>query len=348
MYQKHLIPNYFTAQWFLINFSLFILYVVSGKLGIEYTYYHGASLIWIPSGIAVAAVFIFGLKVWPAIFMGTFTLGIPLFANLNIGLFNQLLGSIACSFFNTLEAVFAYIAVVLLTNNKHPLKTFNHVIIFVAFAAILAPLISALPGSLVYIYYQDDWQSFFNRFFNWWLGDMGGILLITPLLINWNKVEILLFKPAKLIEFILLIILLFIIISVFFTGTYHFPKAIIFPYFILFMFRFGRFETALMILFLAMILLFQMNNPQNLFVRDMPDYPLIPFVFLLVLFSVTSLLIVAIITEYKQTKQELTDKNEELNRWLQLTLNREERTIELKNEINELLIKLGLPKKYLS
>lgn len=348
MFQQYLLPTYFTAQWFLINLFIYIVYVVSGKLGIEFTYYNGASLIWIPSGISVAAVFIFGLKVWPAIFLGIFTLGISLFSELNIGLFHQLLGNLACSLFNTLEAIIAYLTVFHLTNRKHPLKTVNNVIIFIAFAAVLAPLISALPGSLVYIYYEDNWQSFFIRFFNWWLGNMGGILLITPLLLNWDKTEISLFKPAKLIEFILLILLLFIIISVIFTGNYHFPKAIIFPYLIFFMFRFGRFETALMVLFLALFFLLRMNEPQNLFVNDMPDYPLIPYVFLMVLFSVSSLLIVAIITQYKQTKQELTKKNEELNRWLQLTLNREERNIELKKEINDLLKKLGLPKKYSS
>lgn len=50
----------------------------------------------------------------------------------------------------------------------------------------------------------------------------------------------------------------------------------------------------------------------------------------------------------EQTRSELEDKMEELQRWHNVTLGREERVLELKAEVNDLLSLLGKPKKYLN
>jgi hypothetical protein len=48
-------------------------YFVSGKLGLPLAVYHpGATLVWAPSGIALAACLILGTWVWPAIFVAAF------------------------------------------------------------------------------------------------------------------------------------------------------------------------------------------------------------------------------------------------------------------------------------
>mgnify|MGYP003966702101 FL=1 len=52
------------------------------------------------------------------------------------------------------------------------------------------------------------------------------------------------------------------------------------------------------------------------------------------------------ITERKASEEELKSKIEELERFGRLTIDREERMIELKEEINQLCIKMGNPPKY--
>ncbi len=54
------------------------------------------------------------------------------------------------------------------------------------------------------------------------------------------------------------------------------------------------------------------------------------------------------ITERKRTEEKILQQLEELQRWHNVTLEREDRMIELKQEVNQLLQKLGNPKKYLS
>ncbi|MDP5015979.1 MAG: MASE1 domain-containing protein [Dolichospermum sp.] len=53
--------------------SLTLLYVFAGKAGQVFSLVGGTvSLIWLPSGIALSAMLIFGRKLWAGIFLGVF------------------------------------------------------------------------------------------------------------------------------------------------------------------------------------------------------------------------------------------------------------------------------------
>jgi len=47
------------------------LYVVAGRIGLEYTHYNdNATLVWAPTGLSLAALILFGRHLWPGIFIG--------------------------------------------------------------------------------------------------------------------------------------------------------------------------------------------------------------------------------------------------------------------------------------
>jgi hypothetical protein len=54
------------------------------------------------------------------------------------------------------------------------------------------------------------------------------------------------------------------------------------------------------------------------------------------------------ITERRQTDEAMQTQLSELRRWHVMTLGREEHIISLKREINELLVRQGLPARYTS
>jgi integral membrane sensor domain MASE1 len=55
-----------------------IVYFLAGKLGLHFAFLHAsASAIWPPTGIALAAVLLFGRRIWPAIFVGAFLVSRP-------------------------------------------------------------------------------------------------------------------------------------------------------------------------------------------------------------------------------------------------------------------------------
>ena len=49
------------------------IYIVAGKLGLALAFLNpSATAVWPPTGISLAAVLLFGPRVWPAIFLGAF------------------------------------------------------------------------------------------------------------------------------------------------------------------------------------------------------------------------------------------------------------------------------------
>src|SRR5262245_23131002 len=53
------------------------LYIAAGKLGLTMASVHtNVSPVWPPAGIAIAAVLLFGFRVWPGIFLGALLVNI--------------------------------------------------------------------------------------------------------------------------------------------------------------------------------------------------------------------------------------------------------------------------------
>src|SRR6202790_2559781 len=78
--------------------GLAVVYFVAGKLGLQLAYVHAsATPVWPCTGIAIAALLIFGYRVWPAIFAGAF------FVNLTTA--GTILTSLGIATGNTLEAL---------------------------------------------------------------------------------------------------------------------------------------------------------------------------------------------------------------------------------------------------
>ena len=135
-----------------------------------------AAPIWPPSGIALAALYFGGYRLWPAVALAAFfinyTLGAPLIAALGIALGN------------TLEA---WMAVYLLRNLRFsPLfSRLSDSMGFIATAfsvpfvsAVIGPTTLALMGEL-------NAADIPLTSLTWWVGDALGILILGPFLLKW-------------------------------------------------------------------------------------------------------------------------------------------------------------------
>src|SRR5579864_3401721 len=77
---------------------LAVVYFGAAKLGLRYAFVHpSATAVWAPTGISLAALLIFGVRVWPGIFLGAFL------ANLTTA--GTVLTSLGIAAGNTLEGV---------------------------------------------------------------------------------------------------------------------------------------------------------------------------------------------------------------------------------------------------
>jgi integral membrane sensor domain MASE1 len=157
--------------------GLALAYVAAGRLGLSLDAVGGfATLVWAPTGIALAALVYYGRGLWPAVAAGAFAV------NLWNGAAPWVAAGIAAG--NTLEAVVGALLLERVAQPKLPLRRLGDVIAFLVLAAGVATAISAtvgvaslaLGGVVVSADLARTWGA-------WWLGDAVGAMVVGPALL---------------------------------------------------------------------------------------------------------------------------------------------------------------------
>jgi PAS domain S-box-containing protein len=160
--------------------TVFAVYVVTAKLGLTLASVHAnATPVWPPTGIALAALLVFGRRLWPAIALGAFVATVTTAGSVAT--------SLAIATGNTLEAVIGAALVERFAGGlrafDRPRDTFK----FAALAALLSPAISATIGvASLALAGSADWANVPIIWLTWWLGDCAGALIVAPPLILWR------------------------------------------------------------------------------------------------------------------------------------------------------------------
>ena len=144
-----------------------------------------ATPIWPPTGLAIAAILLWGNRIAPAIFIGAFLIN-----QLTAG---SIFTSLAIAGGNTLEAVIAGYLVRHWAEGEQVFDTPTGVAKF-TLISLAATLVSATIGvsSLTLAGYAEV-SSFISVWLTWWLGDLAGALVVAPVVVLWAKSE-----PASL------------------------------------------------------------------------------------------------------------------------------------------------------
>lgn len=165
----------------LIIAGLAAAYFVAGKLGLSLAFVNAsATAVWPPTGIALAALLFFGLRVWPGVLIGAFLV--------NLTTAGSVVSSTGIAIGNTLETVIAAYLVERYANGVHAFERLGDVLRFSILAALVSPLVSATFGvtSLCLTGFA-QWADFGPVWLTWWLGDAGGAIIVAPLLMVWGN-----------------------------------------------------------------------------------------------------------------------------------------------------------------
>jgi len=157
---------------------LAIIYRIAAILGLSMAYVQAnTSPVWPPTGIALAALLLFGIKLWPGVALGVL-LG-SLFTGAPIPL------AIGMTFGNTLEAVIGAYLLHRFLDFHNTLDRIKDVI-GLSLVAVVATMISATFGAVTLSILESAlWQNFGPIWSTWWIGDLLGALVVTPLLLTW-------------------------------------------------------------------------------------------------------------------------------------------------------------------
>ena len=169
------LPNLSTS--FLVRLIIVgIAYFVTAFLCLRLASIHpSATPIWAPTGLAIAAVILWGYRIFPAIFVPAFLINLLTAGSTLTSL------SIACG--NTLEAVVAVYLFNWWKRGDRFLETPLNVISFFV-SCVVATQISATigVGSLTLAGFN---ESFLPIWLTWWLGNLAGALVVAPVVVLW-------------------------------------------------------------------------------------------------------------------------------------------------------------------
>ncbi len=208
------------GYWFAFA-SITGAYVATAKFGITLSVAHGViTPVWAPSGIALAALLLFGPRLWPAVALGAFI------ANATSGADVAVAAGIGLG--NTLEAV-AGAYLLRRVGLRVSLDRVRDVLALVVLGAGLSTLIAATNGVTVLHLSGAAHGSYGSHWLLWWFGDAVGELMVVPLLLvvfgserNWPS-------ASRLLEALLLLASLSALGAVvFLAGAWHYPY-LIFP-----------------------------------------------------------------------------------------------------------------------
>lgn len=155
------------------------IYLGAALLGLRYASIgQSISLVWPPTGLAIAALTLLGDRYWPSIAVGAFL------ANAATPVPLSAAAMIAAG--NTFEALVAAALLRRYCGPRPQLDHIGHVRALVLLAAPLGALTSAAIGSvslwLTGVLQGDGLPAAFAV---WWTGDVLGALVVAPLLLTW-------------------------------------------------------------------------------------------------------------------------------------------------------------------
>jgi integral membrane sensor domain MASE1 len=159
---------------------LFATYFITARIGLSLDAVSGfAALVWPPTGIALAAIFILGYRYWPGIMLAAFLVnvvtGAPPLVALGIGVGN------------TLEALLGAYLLTRFIRFQSSLERIRDVLGLIFLAALGSTLVSATIGVSSLLFGGVISQAAYaHTWIAWWVGDMLGVLVVTPFILVWS------------------------------------------------------------------------------------------------------------------------------------------------------------------
>jgi signal transduction histidine kinase len=157
---------------------LAVIYHLAVRLGLKMAYVQpNTSPVWPPSGIAIAALLLFGYNLWPGISLGVLLGSLLTGAPFSLA-FGMTLG-------NTLEALGVAICLKRFFDFHSDINRVQDVISLLG-VTFFSTMISATAGTMTLMLTAlGDWQIFWAIWVTWWVGDLLGALVVAPLLLVW-------------------------------------------------------------------------------------------------------------------------------------------------------------------
>jgi signal transduction histidine kinase len=263
-----------------------LAYYLTGRLGLELGYLDGAvTALWPPSGLGLAVLFLYGIRLWPGIVIG----------DLLLADFSTPLGTVAGQTVgNTVALVAAALLLKRLTGGRASLERIIDVLALVI-CAVVAALVSAAFGPTALrlgdVIPVDELGRVFRT---WTLSDMSGVLVVAPLLLTWAAAGLRGIRRRDILEGTLLLAVLVALASL---APQRDVPYIVFPVLLWAALRFGPRGAATAIVVVCSITVWNTAQETGPFVRGSITDSLLATQVFIATAALTSLLLAAVTAE---------------------------------------------------
>src|SRR5437773_1429787 len=283
---------------------LAVIYFIAGKLGLMLASLHAsASPVWPPAGIALAALLLLGYRAWPAIFIGAFLVNVTTAGNVAT--------SFATGTGNTLEALAGAWLVNRFAGGTNVFDRLQGVFKFALAAGISAIISPAFGVTSLEVTSFADWANYGAIWLTWWLGDVTGDLVFTPLVLLWSVASKRRWNKKEAAEVGALLLLLVLLSGVVFGGwpavtARNYPIVLICgPIVIWTAFRFTQRETATGIFILSAIAVWGTLHGFGPFVRETENQSLLALQSWAAVLTITAMALSAGMAERQRAEEAL-------------------------------------------
>ena len=154
-------------------------YFITAKFSLLFAIPPGyATAVWPPSGIALAATLLLGSRVWPGVWLGATLVNVTVAMSPG--------AAIIIGTGNTLEALAGAALIQRFVGIPRRFEHGKDVVIFVAAVALSCMIAATVGVSSLAIGGLMTWPQFLQNWWTWWLGDVAGIVIVAPLVLNWS------------------------------------------------------------------------------------------------------------------------------------------------------------------
>jgi len=283
---------------------LTVIYFIAGKLGLMLASLHAsASPVWPPAGIALAGLLLLDYRAWPGIFIGAFLVNVTSAGNVAT--------AFAIATGNTLEALVGAWLVNRFAGGTNVFDRPQGVFKFALAAGISTIISPAFGVTSLGVAGFADWANYGGIWLTWWLGDVTGDLVFTPLVLLWSVASKRRWNKKEAAEVGALLLLLVLLSGVVFGGwpgvsARNYPIVLICgPVVIWTAFRFTQRETATGIFILSAIAVWGTLHGFGPFVRETENQSLLALQWWTAVLSITAMALSAGMAERRRVEEEL-------------------------------------------
>jgi two-component system, NtrC family, sensor kinase len=295
------------------------------KISSAFAFADGSAAIWPSSGIFLAAMLLFGPRVWLPILISDWIACEALY-------YHSLPVSFSIAAIDTIDVICVSSVIMHFVKRTNPFGRIASTVKYFLLLLPITPITSALAITVLCLFGVSDWNLFWSVYRGWLCGLLTGGFVVTPfILCTWHSIKNGRWRlpSSQLAEFSVVFGLLILIGLTAFADTAPVEYALILPL-IWSAIRFGPRESAFLALIMSAIAAYKTLHGHGSFAQKETASAAILLQSFMVSLTVATLILSAAIQENRQANYNLRSANEDLEARV------EARTEELTNTLQQL------------